>query len=78
MIAAALETLRLSINLSFFIFTLTLKSQLSNINFFIPLFSEPNTTAFFKSFGTELISISDLLSNPTIQKLFFLKNQLFC
>ena len=39
---------------------LTLKSQLSNNNFFIPLFSEPKTIAFFKSLGTVLISFSDL------------------
>ena len=40
---------------------LTLKSQLSNNNFFIPLFSEPKTIAFFfKSFGTVVISLFDL------------------
>ena len=70
-IAAALETLRLSINLPLFILILTLKSQLSNNNFLIPLFSEPKTIAFFKSYGTSVISTSDLLSNPIIQKLFF-------
>ena len=30
--------------------------------------------AFFRSYGTSVISIFDLLSNPIIQKLFFFSN----